>query len=101
MQKIHPATRKKIEAAAASQAIEAYEKAHNLGKYAPKAAPDNTILKIEAPTAEELHELGTKFYRRLHDAFAFTDIEARKQKYAMAMFHMETAARYIDKALKN
>lgn len=101
MQKIHPATRKKIEAAAASQAIDAYEKEHGLGKYKPSDTGMAAPTKIEPPTASELEELGRKLYWRVDAGFRLTRVEERKQKFGMALFHLETAARYIDEALRD
>lgn len=94
--KISPATLAKI----VLDTIDNYERSHQLGKYTPtvQQSADNKE-ELPATNAEIMSRLRDTS-RRLHGLIQGTQIEARKQKYLMVQFHLEAAARYLDKAMR-
>lgn len=94
--KVHPATKRKIEL----EAIDAYEQKHLLGKYKPQMQ-NQAAVAIQPPTEEELVSGYQAVYTRLSDGINLTQIEARKQHFGMAIFHLEAAVRYTRKATRD
>lgn len=90
--KVHYRLKKAIEEAA----IDAYEKEHGIGKYAP--SDFQAIQQRVFPDEDEMKELIYQLKCKTNDGIAETYREEVRQDFEMTMFHLRAAERYLNQA---